>query len=110
MATTLTGIHKANDSNGFMVSFQIDYVVGQNHTEWHITHSSPGRMRETEIDVPLSEIPEVIKTLTQVLENAAVKESWCGVCMGSGEVPINLFDPTESAPCEACGGRGIARG
>lgn len=110
MATKLTSIHKANDSNGFAVSFQIDHEVGANDFQLHITHSSPGRIRETELDIPLSEVAELIKSLTQIMDEKPSRENWCVNCAGSGEVPGDLEDFIHTIPCPDCGGKGIHRG
>lgn len=107
MATTLTSIHRANDSNGFAVSFQLDYTEGNNDFQMHVTHSSPGRIRETELDIPLTEIPELFKSLIQIMENGpAANSSWCSHCKGSGEVPG--VSPGINIMCDACEGRGMA--
>jgi len=110
MATTLTSIHKANDSNGFSVSFQIDHEVGANDFQLHITHSSPGRMRETELDIPISEVAELIKSLSQIIEETPTRENWCVNCAGSGEVENPLDDYIGNVPCPDCGGKGIHNG
>lgn len=112
MATKLTSIHKANDSNGFAVSFQLDYEIGANDFQMHITHSSAGRIRETELDIPLSEVADVIKSLTQIMEEKPSRENWCVNCGGSGEVPAlnGMGFPHMRDTCPDCKGKGIHNG
>lgn len=107
MATKLTSIHRANDANGFAVSFQIDHVIGANDFQMHITHSSPSRIRETELDIPLTEIAEIIKSLTQIREETPSRENWCVNCSGSGEVPNSSDIFIGHVPCPDCGGKGM---
>lgn len=109
MATTVTSIHRANDRDGSNVSFQIDHTIGENHALLTVIHTSPGRVKTVELDIPLSEFSELIRSLTLVLEEAPLPEKWCGMCMGSGEIPLSPELPTDMVPCPSCDGRGLAR-
>lgn len=105
MPTTLTSIHKANDANGFTVSFQLDHVIGASHAQLLVMHESPGRVRNVEIDVPLTEFPELIKSLQLILDETSTRENWCVTCGGSGSVTTELTFSTVT--CPDCGGRGM---
>lgn len=107
MATTITSIHKANDSNGFNVTFQVDYLIGASHAVMHIVHTSPGRTRNTEIDVPLLELVELQKTIAQILDESPANPLWCSTCKGAGEIATELTGSIVS--CPDCGGRGMVK-
>ena len=104
MGTTLTSIHRANNSNGYNVSFQLDHTIGENHAIFHVFYSSPGHTREVELDVPLTELSELIKSCQQILDESPTRHDWCGTCKGSGEIPEPNAVPS---PCPTCGGTGM---
>lgn len=113
MATTLTSIHKANDANGFTVSFQLDHVIGATHAQLLVMHESPGRVRNVEIDVPLTEFPELIKSLQLILEETPTgnsSDAWCSHCGGSGQISMGLSAISITGfPCPECDGKGMRR-
>lgn len=110
MATTTSSIHRANASNGFNVSFQIDHTIGDDHAIIRIMHSSPGRVKNVDLDVPLTEFGELIRSLQMVLDDAH-HETWCKRCEGSGEIPAlsGMGFPHMRDTCPSCDGKGIVR-
>ena len=110
MATTTTSIHRANDRDGFSVSFQIDHTIGADNALLIAMHTSPGRARTVELDVPLSEFPELIKSLQMILDETPLPDQWCKNCNGSGEVPAlnGMGFPHMRDTCPVCHGKGMA--